>query len=178
MEFNNILKLINAVSNSSLSSFSLDDGNIKLDFENVKSVSDNSYKADNNSTESIDNVNIISENKQLLNITAKKEVDKDIFSESKINELQDADNINENKNQLTGKSITSPLVGTFYNAESPQDKPFVAVGDTVKKGQVIGIIEAMKLMNEIESDYDGVVKEILVNNEDIVEYGQPLFIIE
>ena len=54
----------------------------------------------------------------------------------------------------------------------------VKVGDTVKKGQVIGIIEAMKLMNEIESEYDGVVKQILVNNEDMVEYGQPLFIID
>ena len=75
------------------------------------------------------------------------------------------------------KQIVSPLVGTFYNSASPDDEPMVNVGDTVKKGQVIGIIEAMKLMNEIESEYDGVVKEILVNNEDVVEYGQPLFVI-
>lgn len=71
--------------------------------------------------------------------------------------------------------VTSPLVGTFYSSSSPEAEAFVKVGDTVKKGQVLGIIEAMKLMNEIESDYDGVVEEILVKNEDVVEYGQPLF---
>ena len=71
--------------------------------------------------------------------------------------------------------IISPLVGTFYASSSPDAEPFVKVGDTVKKGQVLGIIEAMKLMNEIESEFDGVVEAILVNNEDVVEYGQPLF---
>jgi acetyl-CoA carboxylase biotin carboxyl carrier protein len=73
------------------------------------------------------------------------------------------------------KVITSPLVGTFYSAPSPEADPFVQVGDTVKKGQVLGIIEAMKLMNEIESEYDGVVEAVLVENENVVEYGQPLF---
>ena len=73
------------------------------------------------------------------------------------------------------KVITSPLVGTFYNASSPDAAPFVQAGDTVKKGQVLGIIEAMKLMNEIESEYDGIVEAVLVNNEEVVEYGQPLF---
>lgn len=71
--------------------------------------------------------------------------------------------------------IISPLVGTFYSSSAPDAEPFVKVGDTVKKGQVLGIIEAMKLMNEIESEFDGVVEAILVNNEDVVEYGQPLF---
>lgn len=71
--------------------------------------------------------------------------------------------------------VTSPLVGVFYSASSPDADAFVKVGDRVKKGQVLGIIEAMKLMNEIESEYDGVVEAILVKNEDVVEYGQPLF---
>ena len=74
-----------------------------------------------------------------------------------------------------GKVITSPLVGTFYSASSPDAEPFVKEGDTVKKGQVLGIIEAMKLMNEIESEFDGVVEAVLVSNEEVVEYGQPLF---
>ena len=77
--------------------------------------------------------------------------------------------------EASGNVVTSPLVGTFYAAASPDAEPFVKEGDTVKKGQVLGIIEAMKLMNEIESEYDGVVEAVLVKNEDVVEYGQPLF---
>ena len=71
--------------------------------------------------------------------------------------------------------MVSPLVGTFYSSSSPEAESFVKVGDTVKKGQVLGIVEAMKLMNEIESEYDGVVEEVMVGNEEVVEYGQPLF---
>ena len=81
----------------------------------------------------------------------------------------------ENGDAAAGNVVTSPLVGTFYAAASPDAEPFGKVGDTVKKGQVLGIIEAMKLMNEIESEYDGVVEAVLVKNEDVVEYGQPLF---
>ena len=81
----------------------------------------------------------------------------------------------EQKEVLTGNVINSPLVGTVYLAPEEGAKPFVQVGDTVKKGQVVAIVEAMKLMNEIESDFDGTVTEILVKNGQAVEYGQPLF---
>ena len=74
-----------------------------------------------------------------------------------------------------GKMITSPLVGVFYAAPAEDADAFVQVGDTIKKGQVLAIVEAMKLMNEIESDYDGTIAEILVENGQPVEYGQPLF---
>ncbi|PWM32121.1 MAG: acetyl-CoA carboxylase biotin carboxyl carrier protein [Clostridiales bacterium] len=77
--------------------------------------------------------------------------------------------------QEEGHIIKAPLVGMFYNSPSPEEEPFVRVGETVKKGQVIGIIEAMKLMNEVTSDRDGTVKEIFVENGQVVEYGQPLF---
>ena len=73
------------------------------------------------------------------------------------------------------KIIKSPMVGTFYASSSPEKEPFVKLGDKVHKGQVLCIVEAMKLMNEIESEYDGEIVEICVNNEDIVEYGTPLF---
>lgn len=76
-----------------------------------------------------------------------------------------------------GNVVESPLVGTFYAAPAEDAEPFVKVGDHVKKGQTLGIVEAMKLMNEIESDYDGVVTAILVQNGDTVEYGMPLFCI-
>lgn len=75
----------------------------------------------------------------------------------------------------SGEVVTSPLVGRFYTAPSEEAEVFVKVGDTVKKGQVLAIVEAMKLMNEIECDYDGVVAEVLADNGQGVEYGQPLF---
>jgi acetyl-CoA carboxylase biotin carboxyl carrier protein len=74
--------------------------------------------------------------------------------------------------------VTAPMVGTFYAAASPTAKPFVAVGDTVKEGDVLCIIEAMKMMNQIESDRAGKVTAIMVRNGDPVEFGQPLFVIE
>ena len=77
----------------------------------------------------------------------------------------------------TGNIVESPLVGTFYAAPAEDAEPFVKVGDSVKEGQVLAIVEAMKLMNEIESDFTGTVKEILVENGQAVEYGQPLFVI-
>ena len=76
-----------------------------------------------------------------------------------------------------GHLLKAPMVGTFYRSPSPDAKPFVEVGQTVKEGQAICIIEAMKLMNEIEADASGVVKAVLVENGQPVEYGQPLFII-
>lgn len=75
------------------------------------------------------------------------------------------------------KKLVSPMVGTFYAQAAPEKPPFVKVGDKVKKGQTICIIEAMKLMNEIESEYDGEIAEVLVKNEEMVEFGQPLFLL-
>lgn len=81
----------------------------------------------------------------------------------------------EKPEETSGKKILSPMVGTFYSQSSPDKPAFVKVGDKIRKGQTICIIEAMKLMNEIESEYDGKITKILVNNEDMVEFGQPLF---
>lgn len=81
----------------------------------------------------------------------------------------------ENQRLIT---VTSPIVGTFYRASSPEGEPFVQAGSRVKKGQVLCIIEAMKLMNEIECEAEGVVVRALVENGQSVEYGEPLFLIE
>ena len=77
-----------------------------------------------------------------------------------------------------GHVVKSPMVGTFYRASSPGAKPFKEVGDTVKEGETICIVEAMKILNEIEADKAGTVVDILVQNGQAVEYGQPLFVIE
>ncbi len=79
--------------------------------------------------------------------------------------------------ESSGNIVKSPLVGTFYAAPSEDADPFVKIGDKVKKGQVLAIVEAMKLMNDIESDFDGEIAEIYVENGQPVEYGQPLFCI-
>ncbi|MFM7330081.1 MAG: acetyl-CoA carboxylase biotin carboxyl carrier protein [Brachymonas sp.] len=79
---------------------------------------------------------------------------------------------------LAGHTVKSPMVGSFYRSSSPGAKAFVDVGDTVAEGETICIIEAMKILNEIEADKAGVIKKIMVENGAAVEYGQPLFIIE
>ena len=80
--------------------------------------------------------------------------------------------------EISGDQVTSPMVGTFYRSSSPGAKPFVEVGQPVSAGETICIIEAMKLLNQIEADKDGTIKAILVENGQPVEYGQPIFIIE
>ncbi len=79
---------------------------------------------------------------------------------------------------IEGKVVKSPMVGTFYRSPNPESAPFIEVGQSVKIGDPLCIIEAMKLMNEIESEYAGTIKEILVDNGQPVEYGQPLFVFD
>lgn len=86
------------------------------------------------------------------------------------------DNAADNKD-TTLMTVTSPFVGVFYEAPSADAKPFVSVGDEVKKGDVLCIVEAMKLMNEILAEQDGVIEEICAQNNQVVEYGQKLFVI-
>ncbi|MGE0558655.1 MAG: acetyl-CoA carboxylase biotin carboxyl carrier protein [Burkholderiales bacterium] len=80
--------------------------------------------------------------------------------------------------EAAGHAVKSPMVGTFYRSSTPGAKPFVEIGQAVKSGDTVCIIEAMKLLNEIEADRDGVIKAILVENGQPVEYGQPLFVID
>lgn len=151
MELDNVIKIINAVSSSDINIFSYEDGAVKL-----------SLRKDAGTGDKEDNICIAD-------------------SISRVDNTYKTDSISstdDNEVKVSGGDVVkSPLVGIFYSAASPEDEPFVKVGDTVKKGQVLGIVEAMKLMNEIESEADGVVKQILVANEQMVEYGQPMFII-
>ena len=96
------------------------------------------------------------------------------LSSDKVNDNSDLSEDNSNN----GEEVLSPMPGTFYSSPTPDDAPFVSKGTKVKKGQTLCIIEAMKIMNEIESEFDGVVSEIKVDNSEPVEYNQPLFTIE
>lgn len=89
--------------------------------------------------------------------------------------LKPAAEVQEEEKEQGGQIVRSPLVGTFYAAPAEDAEPFVKIGDQVKQGQVLAIVEAMKLMNDIESEYQGEIAEIYVENGQSVEYGQPLF---
>ena len=106
-----------------------------------------------------------------INMKKREEVSSAVVNTKKEPEVTKAQ---EEKDE-TIQCITSPMVGTFYTKASPKEKEFVKVGDAVKKGQVLCIIEAMKLMNEVESEYDGEIVEICSKNEEMVDFGKPLF---
>lgn len=150
MDLESIIKLIHTVSDSSLSSFTLEEGDMKL------SLTTGGVPGDEGS------VKIIREpEKTAVRADREKEAEEDRREAA----------------PLEGQVVTSPLVGTFYASSGPKAEHYVRVGDPVRKGQILGIVEAMKLMNEIESEFDGTVKEIYVENEQMVEYGQPMFLI-
>ncbi len=95
-----------------------------------------------------------------------------------VNVPQGAPAAGETAKEVSGVPIRSPIVGTFYRSASPEAPPYVEVGDRVRRGQILCIVEAMKLLNEIESEVDGVVAEVLIENAQPVEYGEVLFRIE
>lgn len=124
----------------------------------------------------IKNINIMGENKEKLNAISQNCEDKTVRTrEEKINELKITESEIATEKDDSIKEITAPIVGTFYSSPSPDKPPFVNVGSRVKKGDVLCIIEAMKLMNEIQSEVEGEVVEILAKNEQMVEYGQLIF---
>lgn len=133
MELDSMIKLIQTVSGSAITEFSLEQGETKICLKKNKTAQQT--------------------------VAVPTEIPQQIVTEG----------VEE------GNFIKSPLVGRFYVAPAEDADAFVTVGDSVKKGQVVAIVEAMKLMNDIESEYEGVVAEVLVQNGETVEYGQPLF---
>ena len=120
-----------------------------------------------------------------IKISMKKENNRIVTAETVINqpiptveEKRINHSFKEEIKEQEGKKITSPMVGTFYSKPSPTAKPYVEVGSKVKKGDVLCIIEAMKLMNEIEAEQDGEIVEVLVKDGDMVDYGKELFVIK
>ena len=150
MEFENLLTLIKTVSDSELTEFAYEENGTSIRLRKKKETVVVTGTSSDVPTGSLAAAQAVSEDKE---------------------SAADADNEPE------GMIVKSPLVGTFYAAPAEDASPFVAVGDQVKKGQTLAIVEAMKLMNEIESDFDGKIAEVYVTNGQAVEYGQPLFCI-
>ena len=148
MEFENLLKLINTVSDSKLTDFEYEENGTRVVLakkqEKVQIVSDNTQRA------AVEVINSVSTESNVQAVVAP---------------TGDAE----------GNIVKSPLVGTFCAAPAEDAESFVKLGDVIRKNQTLAIIEAMKLMNEIESEFDGKIVEIYVENGQAVEYGQPLF---
>ena len=149
MEFENLLTLIKAVSDSELTEFKYEENGANFHFKKEKET--------------------------VVVSGASSDVSAEHFAAVQVKTENPTQNNSDNVSEPEGNLIKSPLVGTFYAAPSEEAEAFVSVGDAVKKGQTLAIVEAMKLMNEIESDFDGKVAEIYVENGQAVEYGQPLF---
>lgn len=152
MEFENLLTLIKTVSDSELTDFDYEENGTRIRLKKKKETVVVSGTSSNVPVMGLENIQTV-ENAAAVN-TANTQAD---------------------NSEPEGMVVKSPLVGTFYAAPAEDADPFVSVGDPVKKGQTLAIVEAMKLMNEIESDFDGKVAEIYVENGQAVEYGQPLF---
>lgn len=160
MEYEKIKQLMDDMGNSKLTELEIEfpDG-IKI------SMKKNAGKCHNNVSNSTESCN--------SNVAVMQNGDEVIESNVPDNEQRE-----EASKKVSGNVVKAPMVGTFYSKPSPDAKPYVEVGKEVKKGDTLCIIEAMKLMNEIESDFTGVVKQILVKDGEPIEYGTELFVIE
>ena len=161
MDFNGIKELIETVNSSDIAYFEYEtnDGHIKMD----KSLTRNLTEASLNSKEII-----IKDENEIKASTSNK--DTNISQVQSVNKEEIKPSEDENL-----YVVKAPMVGTFYSSPSPDKEAFVKLGDKVNTSSILCIIEAMKLMNEIESEVSGTIKEILVKNGEMVEYGQPLF---
>lgn len=157
MDYNQVKDLINTINSSDILEFE-----INMDNAYIK------MSKNNNST--------TSKVKPNKNYVSKETNENSIVYESTIKTNEEIINIAKEKVEIKeGTVIFSPIVGTFYNSAAPTKPAYVKVGDKVKKGDVLCIVEAMKIMNEITSTVDGQIAEILIENEQLVEFNQPLF---
>jgi acetyl-CoA carboxylase biotin carboxyl carrier protein len=151
MDYNLIKKLIRVVEQSEITEFSVHEGDLKI------KISKNGKQ-------------------QYVNTVVSQPVTEQVFASQ-----QNLGTVNTSVEKISNPNlheVLSPIVGTFYRSPSPDAEPYIQVGDTVSDGSILCIVEAMKLMNEIESDASGKIVKILVDNATAVEYNQPLFLIE
>ena len=165
MKIDEIMELMKAMEQNDLTAFDYKEGNMQLSLRRGGAAEPMASFLTGEGTEIV----------RPADLTVPDKAVAEAASESGANEPAGAEASDKAAGVTGGNIVKSPLVGTFYSSPSPDDAPYVSVGDTVKKGQVLGIIEAMKLMNEVESEFSGQIAEILVENGEVVEYGQPLF---
>ncbi len=162
MKFEQVLQLVDAVSVSSLTEFKYEEGGVKI---SMKKAAEGT--ADLTAVPSV-------RPEPAVRIETEPAAP---AAETDVKEAAAEAPVGTSAEEEAGQTVTSPLVGTFYAAPAEDSAPYVKVGDRVEKGQVLAIVEAMKLMNEIESEFSGEVVKILAENGKAVEYGQPLFVI-
>lgn len=165
MEYNEIVNLMQRMTKLGLTRIRIEHDNFKLELEKA-TASNSDFTSDLNKEQTSDlNIGSSQESSSLRETEVSKSIKPNLYDATDM--------------ELPGtKKILSPMVGTFYAQPAPDKPPFVSVGDIVNKGQSVCIIEAMKLMNEIESEVTGEVIKCLVENEDMVEFGQPLFLLK
>ncbi|MFT5872902.1 MAG: acetyl-CoA carboxylase biotin carboxyl carrier protein [Clostridium sp.] len=167
MDYKNIGELIKTVSDSELTSFEIETEGIRIKMEKKEQqVVVERILASAAPIESVTNDSLTREN------TATNQVPVERLTNNIASDIENEANVIPAENLFV---VKSPIVGTMYSSPSDEAQNFVKVGSIIKKGDVLCILEAMKLMNEIESEVDGEIAEVLVSNEDMVEYGQPLF---
>ena len=162
MKFEQVLQLVDAVSVSSLTEFKYEEGGVKISMKKA--------------SEGTADLTAVPSGRPEPAVRIETEPAASA-AETDVKESAAEAPAGTSAEEEAGQTVTSPLVGTFYAAPAEDSDPYVKVGDRVEKGQVLAIVEAMKLMNEIESEFSGEVVKILAENGKAVEYGQPLFVI-
>ncbi len=158
MDYEQVLNLISVIEKSNINTFEINFENTYVNLSKLDTAT---------SVKTVETQKVATNIEPIINAVSN--------TETKVETKQEVVSENENKLEMF---ITSPIVGTFYESSTEGAKAFVSVGDIVKEGDVVCIIEAMKVMNEIKSKYNGKVTKILVENESMVEFNQPLFVIE
>lgn len=173
MEYNHLLELIKTVAELNISGFQYEEGNTKIVITTGGNGLPGCVLAADNGTGNPANHTVTGAG-NIANHTVSS-TGSEMPQAGSVVAAETASEVVKPMMQSVFNIVKSPLVGTFYAAPSEDAEPFVKVGDVVKKGQTLAIVEAMKLMNDIEAEYDGTVLEIFVENGAAVEYGQPLF---
>lgn len=179
MKFEQVLQLVNAVSVSALTEFKYEEGGVKISMKKAAEGNPEQGYCVPGIAGQVMRTEAGTESAGMRSAGADSTGTDTVGTDgTKSVMAADASASKERQETESAQVVKSPLVGTFYAAPSEDAKPFVRVGDKVEKGQVLAIVEAMKLMNEIESDFGGEVVKILAENGEAVEYGQPLFVIK